>query len=330
MSRSSAQGWASRFVTFIALLTMIAGCGHSGTVAKPPSLTFDSVPATEAQVSAAVKDAETAKGLPSWITPEQLVKSAEDDSGLWALPDCNPDYEVSSLPDIKPCTLGAVSGAHTMVVLGDSNASMWAPGLDFVGRRTGWRIILLAKDNCGPATMTYYQWQLKRDLTECNAWQQWRMDQVRSLKPDVVLLAGWYDGDKGIAGPDRTLTPDMWRDALVDTIHQVPPGIRTVLLGNIPHITKPAGECLAQNSGDISRCAEKADDVVPAYANNALKDAAAAAGALYVDVTRWFCAQTCPVVIAGVVAYSGIYHTTHDYARYLSGVLQVALKPAMA
>lgn len=329
MSKSPVRGLALRIVISIALVTMIAGCGRSGSAARPPSVTIDSIPATDSQVTAAVKEAEIAKDIPPWITPEQLVKSAEDDSSLWAVPGCNPDYEVSALADIKPCTLGAVTGTRTMVVLGDSNASMWARGLDFVGRRTGWRIIVLAKDNCGPATMTYYQWQLKRDLTECNDWQRWRMDQVRSLKPDVVLLAGWYDGDKGIAGPDRTFTPEMWRDALVDTIHQVPPGVRTVLFGDIPHITKPAGECLAQNSGNISHCAEKAGDVVPAYANDALKAAAAATGALYIDVTRWFCAQTCPVVIEGIVAYSGIYHTTHDYARYLSGVLAAALQTAM-
>lgn len=329
MSKSSAQGSVLHIVICIAMVMVIAGCGHSGSAAKPPLLTVDSIPATESQVVAAVKDAETAKDIPRWITPAQLVESAEDDSSLWALPDCNPDYEVSSLADIKPCTLGAVTGTRTMVVLGDSNASMWARGLDFVGRRTGWRIIVLAKDNCGPATMTYYQWQLKRDLTECDAWQRWRMDQVKSLKPEVVLLAGWYDGDKGIAGPDRTFTPDMWRDALVDTVRRLPSGSKTVLLGDIPHITKPAGECLSRNPGNISSCAEKAVDVVPAYANDALKAAAAATGARYVDITRWFCAQTCPVVIDGVVAYAGIYHTTHDYARYLSGVLAAALQPAM-
>lgn len=330
MSRSRAGRNTPLRTAIVAMVIALAGCGHPGDSAKKPALEFDSVPATEAQVIAAVKDAEAAKELPAWITPEQLVESAEDDSSLWALPDCNPDYEVSSLADIKPCTVGAGASAHTMVVIGDSNASMWARGLDYVGRRTGWRIVVLAKDNCGPATMTYYQWQLKRDLTECDAWQQWRMDQIKALKPDVVVLSGWYDGDKGIAGPERTFTPEMWRDALVATVQQLPPGIKTVLLGDIPHITKPAGECLARNSDNISRCAQKASDVVPAYANDALRDAAAATGALYVDVTRWFCGQTCPVVIAGVVAYAGIYHTTHDYARYLSGVLEGALRPAMA
>jgi hypothetical protein len=96
-----------------------------------------------------------------------------------------------------------------MVVIGDSNAFMWYQGLDFIGKRQNWRIVVLGKDNCGPATMTYYQWQLKRDLTECNTWQKWRMDQVRTLNPEVVLLSGWYDGDRGIAGPDRPFTPDM-------------------------------------------------------------------------------------------------------------------------
>jgi hypothetical protein len=98
----------------------------------------------------------------------------------------------------------------------------------------------------------------------------------------------------------------------------------------MPHISKPPGECLVEHLSDISKCAEKASDIVPTYANDAIKQAAAATNSLYIDVTRWFCDQTCPTVIAGIIAYCGIYHITHDYGRYLSAVLAEALRHVMS
>jgi hypothetical protein len=327
VSKRSACGKTFRVAASVAVVLAIAGCGQSGSEGQPPRLDLDSTPATEVQVLAAVKEAETATTLPSWITPDQLVKTAEDDWSLWVLPGCDPKYETTSLQDISPCTVGALNGAHTMVVIGDSNAFMWYGGLDFLGKRHNWRIVVLGKDNCGPAAMTYYQWQLKRDLTECDIWQTWRMDQIARIKPEVVLLSGWYDG--GQAGPDRPLTPENWRDGLIKTINEMPPGTKTVLLGNIPHISKSPGECLAEHTAEISKCAEKVSDIVQVDSNRAIEQSAAATHSLYVDLTPWFCNQMCPLVIAGIIAYSGIYHITHDYARYLSGVLAEAMRPVM-
>jgi hypothetical protein len=204
---------------------------------------------------------------------------------------------------------------------------MWSQGLDLVGKRNNWKIYVLGKNNCGPAALTYYQYQLKRDLVECDAWQNWRMDQIRQLKPAAVVLIGWYGNN---TGPGRPFSPQVWRDGLIKTVEQLPPGTKPVLINNQPHITINPGECLARNSDAVNKCAEKASDVVPTEANAAIQQAAEMTSGAYVDVTPWFCAETCPLVIADVVPYSGKYHINNDYGRYLSGVLADVLRPAMA
>jgi hypothetical protein len=239
---------------------------------------------------------------------------------------CNPEVQATSLDDITPCTVGTPTGAHTMVVIGDSNAMMWYQGLDLLGKETGWRIIVLAKDNCGPAALFYYYNPLKRDFPECDAWQKWRMDQINTIKLAVVLLAGWVGGN---TGPRRRLTPDIWRDGLIKTIEEFPPGTKSALLANQPHIKVQPQECLAQHMTDISTCAEEASNIVPTEESGAIQQAATATNSNYVDITPWFCDQTCPQVIAGNIVYAGLYHITNDYAKYVSGVLADALHAVM-
>jgi hypothetical protein len=327
MRLTSARRTKLRAVAALGALLAIAACSNATKSSdQSPTFAADTPPATEAQVLAAVKEAQTDTTLPASISPDQLTKIANGDISLWGIDGCNPRYETSSLDDITPCTVGTPTGAHTMVVIGDSNALMWAKGLDLIGKRQGWRIVVLGKDNCGPAALTYYQYQLGRDLTECDTWQKWRMDQINTIKPAAVLLIGWYGAN---TGPNRPLTPEIWRDALIKTIEEISPGIKTALLANTPHVTVNPGDCLAKHLTDISKCAEEASAVVPTDANNAIEQAAAATKSDYVDVTPWFCDTTCPAAIAGYAPYAGKYHITHDYAMYLSGVLADALRPVM-
>ena len=294
----------------------------SGAESAPPP-----APVPLDAVLAAVKTAQTATQLPTSVTPAILSKVQRSDISLWGMADCNPEYGTTSLDDLEPCTVGDPDGAKTLVVIGDSQALQWSGSLDWVGKRNGWKVVVLGKDNCGPATLTYYQYQLKRDFTECDEWQKWRMAQIAELKPAAVLMIGWYGGN---TGPDRPFGPDIWRDALIATVKQLPPGVKAALLTNQPHITLNPGDCLARNTNDIQKCNEPASAVIDAEGTAAFRAAADATQSTLIDVTPWFCGdQSCPVVVDPNVVYSGKYHITHDYGHFLSGVVSDALQPAM-
>jgi hypothetical protein len=293
--------------------------GATSQAAFPPA-----VPETE--VLAAVREAQTAIALPDSISPGDLKNYVLGEPEYLQENGCEQGYSTTLLRNLTPCTVGSPASARTMVVIGDSNAQMWSRGLDLVGKRNDWRIIFLTKNNCGPATLEYYLYPLQRDFPECDSWQKWRMDQVNQLKPAVVLLSGWGGGN---TGPNRPMTSDDWTNSLVATIQQIPAGTKTVLLSNQPHIKKTAGECLAQNISDISKCAAPASDVIATDVNDIIEKSASATNSTYINVTPWFCDQKCPQVIAGMVPYSSLYHITGDYGMYLSGVLANALGPVM-
>lgn len=280
----------------------------------------------EAEVITAVKQAQTATTLPASISPGDLKNYVQGEPEYLQRRGCEQGYDPTSLDDLIPCTVGNPAGAHTMIVIGDSNAQMWSRGLDLVGKRNGWRIVFLTKNNCGPAALQYYLYPLHRDYTECDSWQKWRMDEVNKIKPAAVLLSGWGGGN---TGPSRPLSADDWTNSLVATIQQIPAETKTVLLSNQPHIKKTAGECLAQHISDISKCADPASEIVATDVNDILKNAATATNSTFIDITPWFCDQTCPEVIAGMIPYSSLYHITGDYGMYLSGALADALRPVM-
>ncbi|EON34487.1 putative acyltransferase [Gordonia terrae C-6] len=144
-----------------------------------------------ADVLAAVRAATAVRDLPPTITTDELLAASGDYSDQWSIEGCEPPLEVSRLDDIGPCILGDTTSDRTMALIGDSAASMWHSALDLVGKRHGWRVLALTKSNCGPAALTYYQWQLKRPYTECDDWQDWRMETIARENAEIVVMAGW-------------------------------------------------------------------------------------------------------------------------------------------
>ncbi|MGK2869330.1 MAG: SGNH hydrolase domain-containing protein [Mycobacterium sp.] len=327
---------ALRFtVKTVAAVAMCAAMMSVGcqAVAEQPAPATDreaaSAPAPaavpQADVLSAVQAATELRALPAEITNDELLGASGDYSDQWSIEGCEPSLAQTRLDDIGPCTLGDTNGERTMVLIGDSAASMWHGALDLIGQRNGWRVIVLAKSNCGPASLTYYQWQLKRDYTECDAWQQWRTEIIAQEKAEIVVMAGWYDG--GNQGPDRDTTPQIWSDALVKTIRGLPEGAKAFLLGSIPRPSESPSECVANNPTDLTRCAVPAAEALPNQAGWA--SAAQDAGQTYIDVDPWFCTEVCPAVIADQLVYSGSYHITTQYAQYLSGSIEEIMAPAL-
>ena len=308
---------------------MVTGCQavpDASTPAPAPESKSAPAPAVpRAEVRKAVQAGAELKDLPANITPDELLAASGDYAEQWSIEGCEPELAQTRLDDIGPCTLGDPAGERTMVLIGDSAASMWHGALDLIGQRNGWRVLALTKSNCGPAALTYYQWQLERAYTECDDWQDWRMEVIGQEKAEIVVMAGFFDG--GNQGPGRDTTSQVWRDALVTTIGELPEGARAFLLGNIPRPSESPSECVADNPADLTRCAVPAAEALPDQTG--WSAAAELTGQTYVDVDPLFCTEVCPAVIADRLVYSGKYHLTAEYARYLSGSIEEMMAPAL-
>ncbi|SDU32202.1 SGNH hydrolase domain-containing protein [Gordonia westfalica] len=309
---------------------LLAGCQAAVTERPdaPQGPSSAPVPAavSQAEVLDAVKAAATLRDLPSSISSNELLAASGDYTEQWSIRGCEPGLEQSRLDDIGPCVLGDTTSERTMALVGDSAAAMWHPALDLIGKRAGWRVLALTKSNCGPASLTYYQWQLKRAYTECDDWQDWRMETIRQEKAEIVVLAGFFDG--GNQGPGKDTTPQVWRDALAKTIRALPEGTKSFVLGAIPSRSESPAECVASNTTDLTRCAVPAAEALPDQSG--WSGAAELTGQTYVDVDAWFCTDVCPAVIADQLVYSGRFHIAGGYAEYLSGSIEEIMSPALA
>ena len=324
------QRFTAKTIAAVAMCAalMSVGCRAVPDEPNPVAQTGSApVPAAipQTEVLRAVQAATTLRDLPADIDNDELLAASGDYTAQWSIEGCEPALEVSRLDDIGPCTFGDTTSDRTMVLIGDSAASMWHRALDLIGKRTGWRLITLAKSNCGPASLTYYQWQLGRAYTECDDWQDWRMRIIDQEKAEIVVMTGWYDG--GNQGPGRDTTPEIWRDALVKTVNELPEGTKAFILGSIPRPSEGPSECAAENPTDLTRCAEPAAEAVPTQAG--WSGAAELTGQTYVHVDPWFCTEVCPAVIADQLVYAGRYHVTAQYAGYLSGSIEEIMAPAL-
>ena len=133
----------------------------------------------------------------------------------------------------------------------------WIPAFDVIGEASGWRAYYLVKPQCTAAHVTVAPLDDNRQFVECDAFQDWVVDQVDTLQPDLVVIAssppvnGVYDGEQRYEDIDTVA--DLLATGYEDLFREISSSAeRVVLLRDVPKRADDPGTCLSQ--GD-SRCA---------------------------------------------------------------------------
>jgi hypothetical protein len=103
------------------------------------------------------------------------------------------------------------------------------------------------------------------------------------------------------------------------------PGVQFDVIGNIPQLPEDPVQCLYANADDLPACSAPLAKALNPY-GEAEKTAVEAVGGRYVDVTPWFCSQTCTAVIGRYQVYFNQQHVMGPYATFLGGVMAQALQ----
>jgi SGNH domain (fused to AT3 domains) len=319
----------------LALLLALAGCSRLGanagyrTGAQPVShdqaiaqieqtVSTDAAQpgASEANVLALVKAAENIRNVPSTLADK--VGEATNDGTEAAWDGCLAEETDTQVGD--NCVYGDKTARKTVVLYGDSHAGMWESALDVAGRRHHWKLVLLAKPACAVPMLHFWLETTQRQNTQCDTWHTWATDRIVSLKPDLVVLTSLFTGPRDFGKKD--ITEEQWSKGMTATIDRVKKSGATVaVLGDMPYLEQSAPECLAAHARDVRACATRAATAVNTAHGAAEKDTADAAGARYVDTTKWFCTEVCEPIIGDMVVYQNLYHITGAYSRHLSEVV---------
>ncbi|WP_205471444.1 acyltransferase family protein [Nocardioides sp. SYSU D00038] len=276
----------------------VSGTGHDDTVEL---------------VRASVAAARERMAVPSDLDPNlmRLRDSIADVGG------CDYAENVRRL-----CQRGEDGGDRTLVLIGDSHARAWIPAFDKITRAGNWQAFYLVKPQCTAAHITVATADGSQPFTDCTDFQEWVVEQVEALDPDLVVVAssppvnGVYDGDTRVNSIERVVP--VLRAGYDELFIELEQAAReVVLMRDVPKSDDDPATCLTTGEPDLYDCMFRPVERSQILGDVAVQSARLA-GTRVVDPTPWLCWQgECPVVIGGTLSYRDTDHITTEYAASL-------------
>ncbi|CAN5366161.1 SGNH hydrolase domain-containing protein [soil metagenome] len=233
----------------------------------------------------------------------------------------NPDDPTdSSLCTYPP----AAGGQRLVVIIGDSVALSWLPGIRAALAPEGYTVHAITFSSCPPALVV-----LDLDPATagtCTSGLAAALDQIDELEPDLVIGSALQESIGLVEPSTESIEPrEAYVEGLVDVGARVRrTGADYVLLGSAPAGPSPLtcggaldepGDCVTSSQGDF-------EATLFAFAQ------AAQSGFGFINTKRWFCVDVaCPVFADGVLIRWDVSHITEQYSEYLAPLLRQALAP---
>lgn len=232
-----------------------------------------------------------------------------------------------------PCVYGDAGSARTVVLIGDSHAAQWFPTLERLAETHRWRLVSMTKSSCPAAELPVYSPSLKREYTECAAWNDAVLARIAEERPALVVISN-SRGSRvmvdGAAIPTER-REDLWRAGLERTVRAVSAFATDVLvIGDTPNPEGDPPVCLSAHLDDALSCSTPSV-VALAPGRMASEEAASAAtGAHFVDPSPWLCpTEPCPALIGRLLVYRDGHHMTTPFAEALASSLEPLIPAAL-
>ncbi|MFD9662875.1 acyltransferase family protein [Rhodococcus sp. NPDC059968] len=315
---------SSQTIGTLSLVVIVAGFSLVALAATAPkpvnsyATPYTSAATQAQQLTGRAKDIQDAVNSIEW--PSNLSPSLDDLTN--ARPPEEKDKCGSSPLSADQCRYG--SGDKLAVVVGDSIALTWLPGVRAALENDGWTIRGLVKPACPGALVPI----LREDLpnADCDTHRKWVADELQREKPDLIISSGTEGLMNEINGPLKGADAiDVWQSGSEQAFRLYKStGARVVALSPLPG-GKNMPEC-ATKIGVPSDCTYIVSQLW--YADStAERKAAAATGAKYVDTKEWFCTKNdvCPPFVGTTTVRRDGVHITPEYSRGLATELKEAL-----
>lgn len=286
--------------------------------------------ATTAEVLDAVKAALQLSHLPDSVAAsltEPNDAAPDSDGGRqFDCRDTTSSENPASEDHFGSCAFGDPRGSKLMVIYGDSHAVMWAAALQVLAEKHGWKLKVFSLGGCPGPDLHFISAETKTPNTDCDVFHTSAPAAITALHPDLVIVTSV--GGHALSDGNEP-THAQWQDGWISILKKLSrPGTRLAMIGSIPVWDNNGARCLAAHPTAVQECSAPVAESEPTHLD-AEESAAAAAGALYVPVIPWVCAQRCEPVIADMLVYSNPYHFTQKYTVYLTGALEEAMMPTL-
>jgi hypothetical protein len=206
--------------------------------------------------------------------------------------------------------------------------------LDRYGQEHGWKVYLWGKAACPFNDVPLWLTAYKGDYKACRQWRATVYTAMQSLpRVDIAIMSrsrsymGMVIQDDGQKTSADTVNP-YWRAGTQRTLSHLSTIARqVVLLHATPVASSDIPACLSEHADDPQSCDFPRDAGTQDILLKPERQAAAASGAAFVDVTSAICpTDPCPVLTpAGRIIYRDVHHLTASFARSLADVLGTAI-----
>jgi peptidoglycan/LPS O-acetylase OafA/YrhL len=221
------------------------------------------------------------------------------------------------------CVYGDPHGARTMLLYGDSHAAHWFPPLDQIAREQGWRLLARTKSSCPPIAMRVWSWRHNREYHECMTWQREVADEVRRLRPELVVLGAFsgarpQDPPPGTANDEAVLS--VIRDGEIGAVKTLLPYAgRILVIRDTPWLPEEPARCLLRHPRNEDACVWRRESVSRASSYPRADLAALSPRVEIIDLTDQICdGSICPAVRRGAVVMYDQQHLTTTFSRILA------------
>ena len=238
------------------------------------------------------------------------------------------------------CAYGKTTSKTLVLLTGDSQAGMWLPALDSLGKSRNWRIIFLAKSGCtpwgnpNPPTSIVFG---SVTVANCESFVANVKKWATTAHLSSVILAGRAIGKGGFG---TTLDPSTLLASMqTETAAFVATGAKVVVLGPIPSFNERTtsltpSTCLAAVR-PLTNCELAPSALVPQVELSATRAAAVPGKVGIVDVTPLFCtSEHCALIVVAPSGNHLVYYDNHHinrfYSSWVATALGTLLNPALA
>lgn len=325
-------GWAAITLVIVAIAlqvpTVDVSAVSSASDAAPPQLSAAGDAGPQGSLTAEITAALVAQEWPD-LTPSLDSLGRDAMAPEWMTDGCL-GGEQRSLADprenVDHCVYGDPAASRTAVLLGDSVAISYLPGIRAALEPAGWRIDVMTLVQCPVADVPLTKIDGSA-YTECNDFRHWTLDRVAALHPDLVVTSESPNTLKRLVGePSDGEALATWVAGMSSSLARLtesadrvvvlaaPPGTGTRDVERCTNSLATPEDCVYVPGGDYHRLVQAEFDLV------------AAQGLTYVPTEPWFCSSLrCPDFVATTTVFADAGHITSAYSQRLAPVLAEVL-----
>lgn len=262
------------------------------------------------------------------LTPSIDTIGAEDKAPAWVSDGClahEPNALADPITNAQRCHFGNPDADKVAIVLGDSIAISWVPGIRAALGPLGYRIEVITSQEC-PAADVQTNYGDGSDMPECRKLRAWALSHIRELHPDLVIASSAASAILRLkSGATGHAAEREWQQGMHRTLSQLASSSRRVILLQGPPTSNGFDVCATIRSSPAACVLSRS----PEYFLVDRANSAASAGldVVYVKTTSWFCSAEgiCPSFVRGTPVLADTSHLTADHSRHLAPVLAGAI-----